>query len=38
VPAPVLRDDLRRLVWRRYRRWSVVLGAALFALRSRSRT
>ena len=27
-----LRDDLRRLIWRRYRRWSVVLGAALFAL------
>jgi hypothetical protein len=27
-----LRDDLRRLVWRRYRRWSIVLGAALFAL------
>jgi hypothetical protein len=27
-----LRDDLRRLVWRRYRRWTVALGAALFAL------
>jgi hypothetical protein len=27
-----LRDDLRRLIWRRYRRWSVALGAALFAL------
>ena len=27
-----LRDDLRRVVWRRYRRWSIVLGAALFAL------
>jgi hypothetical protein len=27
-----LRDDLRRLIWRRYRRWSYVLGAALFVL------
>jgi hypothetical protein len=27
-----LRDDLRRLIWRRYRRCAVVLGAALFAL------
>ena len=27
-----LRDDLRRLIWRRYRRWTVALGAALFAL------
>ena len=27
-----LRDDLRRLIWRRYRRWSIVLGAALFVL------
>jgi hypothetical protein len=27
-----LRDDLRRLVWRRYRRWTVALGAALFGL------
>ena len=27
-----LRDDLRRLIWRRYRRWSVVLAAALFVL------
>ena len=27
-----LRDDLRKLIWRRYRRWSVALGAALFAL------
>jgi hypothetical protein len=27
-----LRDDLRRLIWRRYRRWSVAHGAALFAV------
>ena len=27
-----LRDDLRRLIWRRYRRWSFVLAAALFVL------
>jgi hypothetical protein len=26
-----LRDDLRRLIWRRYRRWSVALAAAIFA-------
>ena len=23
-----LRDDLRALIWRRYRRWAVVLAAA----------
>ena len=27
-----LRDDLRRLIWRRYRRCAIALGAALFAL------
>ncbi|MEO8686940.1 MAG: hypothetical protein ABI611_01820 [Solirubrobacteraceae bacterium] len=27
-----LRDDLRRLIWRRCRRWAVALGAALFTL------
>jgi hypothetical protein len=27
-----LRDDLRRLIWRRYRRWTAALGAALFSL------
>ncbi len=27
-----LRDDLRQLIWRRYRRWSIVLAAALFVL------
>ena len=27
-----LRDDLRRLIWRRYRRWTIALAAALFAL------
>ena len=27
-----LRDDLRRLIWRRYRRWSIALAAALFAV------
>jgi hypothetical protein len=27
-----LRDDLRRLIWRRYRRWTAALGTALFAL------
>ena len=26
-----LRDDLRRLIWRRYRRWTIALAAALFA-------
>jgi hypothetical protein len=27
-----LRDDLRALIWRRYRRWAVVLAAAILAL------
>ncbi len=27
-----MRDDLRRLIWRRYRRWTIALAAALFAL------
>jgi hypothetical protein len=27
-----LRDDLRHLIWRRSRRWAIVLGAVFFAL------
>jgi hypothetical protein len=27
-----LRDELRRLIWRRYRRWLMPIGAALFLL------
>jgi hypothetical protein len=27
-----LRDDLRHLIWRRYRRWAIALGVVIFAL------
>ena len=33
-----LRDDLRRLIWRRYRRWTIALRRRCSRSRSRSRT
>jgi hypothetical protein len=27
-----LRDDLRHLIWRRYRRWAIAIGAVIFVV------
>ena len=33
-----LHDDLRALIWRRYRRWALVLAAAILAIVLAGRT